>query len=151
MISHWTKPKPEGLGNVYSAALGHAFGSRWATTPSTLPSLVILRRLIPSATMRRWEAKWHVLSPPCGVGKGIQGLRVYAAMLAKANLDLPPEEKVGTLIVVREIETADELADQINATCVKLIGGRSSNREGAHIEVQPPIFSRPSSRPTFQG
>jgi hypothetical protein len=73
------------------------------------------------------NAKWHVLSPPCGAGK-TQGLRVYAAMLAKANLTLPSKQKVGTLIVVREIETADELRDQINETFLESVGGRSSTK-----------------------
>ena len=119
MISHWTKPKPEGLGNVYSAALGRL----WITMGETFNAAIAGNPATadPFRDNAQVEAKWHVLSPPCGAGK-TQGLRVYAAMLAKANLDLPPEEKVGTLIVVREIETADELADQINATCVKLIG-----------------------------
>jgi hypothetical protein len=44
-------------------------------------------------------------------------------MLAKANLTLPTDQKVGTLIVVREIETADDLADQINETFTQNVGG----------------------------
>jgi hypothetical protein len=141
MISHWTKPKPEGLGNVYSAALGRL----WITMGETFNAAIAGNPATadPFRDNAEVDAKWHVLSPPCGAGK-TQGLRVYAAMVAKANLTLPADRKVGTLIVVREIETADELAAQINATCVKLMGGRSSNREGVHIEVQPPISPAPA-------
>ena len=36
MISHWTKPKPEGLGNVYSAALGRL----WITMGETFNAAI---------------------------------------------------------------------------------------------------------------
>ena len=138
MRTHW-----ERLGNVYSPALGRlwlkmgeTFNAAIAGNPATAD---------PFRDNAEVDAKWHVLSPPCGAGK-TQGLRVYAAMLAKANLDLPPDQKVGTLIVVREIETADELAGQINATWTKLMGGRTSKEEGVHIEVQP-LFLPPQLSP----
>ena len=140
MRTHWTTPKPHGLGNVPSAALsrlwvtmGETFNRAIEGNPATVN---------PFRDTAEVEAKWHVLSPPCGAGK-TQGLRVYAAMLAKANLTLPPDRKIGTLIVVREIETADELAQQINETFAPStnpeIGGRSSTREGGPVEVHHPI------------
>jgi hypothetical protein len=93
------------------------------------------------------DTKWHVLSPPCGAGK-TQGLRVYAAMLATANLTLPTDQKVGTLIVVREIETANELAGQINETFAKLTSQtyphEALNKEGGLIEVRGGTISLPA-------
>jgi hypothetical protein len=142
MRTHWTTSKPVGLGNVPSAALsrlwvtmGETFNKAIAGNPSTVN---------PFRDVGELEAKWHVLSPPCGAGK-TQGLRVYAAMLAKANLTLPTDQKVGTLIVVREIETADDLAHQINETFARSvnreIGGRSSKEENGALEVHHPINS----------
>jgi hypothetical protein len=58
------------------------------------------------------NGKWMVLSPATGSGK-TQGIRLYSAMQAVANLHRPSSDKVGILIVTREIEQADELAQEV--------------------------------------
>lgn len=58
--------------------------------------------------------RWRVLQPPTGTGK-TQGTCLYAAMLAKANNELPPYgTQVGVLIVTRLIGDADKIVETIN-------------------------------------
>jgi hypothetical protein len=121
MRSHWTTSREQGgLGNVYSAALGRL----WLTMGETF-NRAIEGNLANDNPFRDnpQPGKWHVLSPATGSGK-TQGVRLYSAMLAKANLDLPSSDKVGVLIVTREIEQADELAQEIRDSFAKMaIGG----------------------------
>lgn len=143
MRTHW-----ESLRNVRSAALmrlwvtmGETFNAAIEGNPGTVDQFRDTAEV---------NAKWHVLSPPCGAGK-TQGLRVYAAMLAKANLDLPADQKIGTLIVVREIETADELADQINQTFQASVGGRSSkDRLEVHHPAVPALARHSRARSSVE-
>ena len=65
-------------------------------------------------------------------------------MLAKANLTLPPEQKIGTLIVVREIETADGLAEEINATFHQGVPYRTSKEEKDRLEVHGGTLFEPA-------
>ena len=67
------------------------------------------------------HGKWMVLSPATGSGK-TQGIRLYSAMQAAANLHRQSKDKVGILIVTREIEQADELVEEIRESFADLIG-----------------------------
>jgi hypothetical protein len=110
MRDHW-----KSLGNTPSDALM----SLWATMGETFGKAIAGN---PAAVnpFQEVDAKWHVVSPPCGAGK-TQGLRIYSALLAVKNLDLDPSEKVGTLIVTREIEECDRLASEINESYAQLL------------------------------
>jgi hypothetical protein len=59
------------------------------------------------------KGKVSVLQPPTGSAKSL-GAQVYAAMTARANLSRPEGSRLGILILVREIETAREMAAEIN-------------------------------------
>ncbi len=126
MQAHWT----DNLGNASSPALvslwtlmGETFNKAVAGNPGTvnpfreIPCRTSIREGVLLETQQGVSPKglWHVLSPATGSGK-TQGVRIYCAMRAALNLTAPPEEKVGALIVTREIEAADELAREINET-----------------------------------
>src|ERR1700722_14453382 len=116
MQAHWTNPNT--LNNVSSPALM----SLWTVMGETF-NQAIEGNIAAENPFREnpQSGKWMVLSPATGSGK-TQGVRLYSAMLAKANQDLPSSDKVGVLIVTREIEQADELAQEIRDSFTRLGG-----------------------------
>lgn len=56
---------------------------------------------------------WRVLQPSTGTGK-TQGARIYSALTILNNMVVPPEDRIGILIVTREIIEAEKLATEIN-------------------------------------
>src|ERR1700733_249829 len=113
MQAHWTNPNT--LNNVSSPALV----SLWAVMADTFNQAI--EGNIASLGQGPWDnpfrdnpenGKWMVLSPATGSGK-TQGIRLYSAMQAVANLHRPSPDKVGILIVTREIEQADDLAEDV--------------------------------------
>src|ERR1700733_14824622 len=101
MQAHWTAPKPHGLENVSSpklmslwSAMGKAFlGAIQASQDPNSPD----RHL------------WRICRPETGTGK-TQGIRVFSAVIAKETLKLPPQSRIGVLIVTRQTDEADRLA-----------------------------------------
>ncbi len=135
MQAHWTN----NLGNVSSPALmslwemmGDTFNKAIEANPSTVN---------PFQTNNE-EGKWLVLSPATGSGK-TQGVRLYSAMQAVANLTRPSEDKVGVLVVAREIEQADELAKDVQASFGEIMPPRTSNNKKT-LEPQGGIMHNPA-------
>ena len=126
MREHWT----DNLGNASSSALM----SMWVVMAQTFNSAIDLSypERLPSYAWRtapiglrgdpeKERGQWHILQPPTGSGK-TQGVRIYSAMMAMMNASETTENRVGILIVTREIEEADKLASQINTSFVALGG-----------------------------
>jgi hypothetical protein len=67
------------------------------------------------------KEKVRVLQPPTGSAKSL-GAQVYAAMSAKANFERREGDRLGILILVREIDDAREMVKGINASFQKLGG-----------------------------
>jgi len=111
MQAHWTK----NLNNTPSSALM----SLWVVMAQTFNSAIELSNTDDSA-----RNLWRVLQPPTGSGK-TQGIRIYSAMTAIRNAQADLKDRVGILIVTREIEEADKLAAQINASFVELGGEKA--------------------------
>jgi hypothetical protein len=109
MREHWTRK----LGNVASPA----FTDLWRVMATTFNDAIEA-----SAPSHEKRGLWRVLQPPTGSGK-TQGARVYCAMQAIKNLSRVPEDKLGVLIVSREIAEADKLAEEINETVADMLGG----------------------------
>jgi hypothetical protein len=115
MQAHWTNPNT--LNNVSSPALM----SLWTVMADTFNKAIEGNTAADNPFRDNPEnGKWMVLSPATGSGK-TQGIRLYSAMQAVANLHRPSPNKVGILIVTREIEQADDLArdvqDSFNPLC----------------------------------
>lgn len=108
MRKHWTA----NLGNVVSPALLDLWRVMAATFNEAIDA---------SAGSHERRALWRVLQPPTGSGK-TQGTRVYCAVTAMKNREREPRDKVGSLIVSREIAEADKLAEEINLTTAGLLG-----------------------------
>src|ERR1700722_6173775 len=110
MQAHWTNPNT--LNNVSSPALM----SLWTVMADTFNKAIEGNIAADNPFRENPESgKWMVLSPATGSGK-TQGIRLYSAMQAVANLHRPSSSKVGILIVTREIEQADELARDIQTS-----------------------------------
>src|ERR1700722_18600038 len=130
MQAHWTNPNT--LNNVSSPALM----SLWTVMAKTFNAAIEGNLAADNPFMDNPEnGKWMVLSPATGSGK-TQGIRLYSAMQARANLNRPSSEKVGVLIVTREIEQADELAEEVQES---FMGGQIHS---SLLELQPPITPR---------
>lgn len=99
METHWTGT----LGNSTSLA----FRQLWAVMATTFNEAVEKR-----------DSLWRVLQPPTGTGK-TQGAIVYSALMARRNAEAP-ESRTGILMVVRTINQAEEIVEQINV----LAGGQ---------------------------
>lgn len=99
METHWTGT----LGNSTSLA----FRQLWAVMATTFNEAVEKR-----------DSLWRVLQPPTGTGK-TQGAIVYSALMAQRNAEAP-ESRTGILMVVRTINQAEEIVEQINV----LAGGQ---------------------------
>ena len=95
MSDHWETT----LGNVPSDKLR----SLWHTMAETFGTAI-----------NRQDDLWRILQPPTGTGK-TQGSILYSALVAQKNQEESPEDRVGVLIVVRLIPSANEIADSINA------------------------------------
>jgi hypothetical protein len=139
MQAHWTNPNT--LNNVSSPALM----SLWTVMATTFNQAI--EGNIASDNPFRDNpdsGKWMVLSPATGSGK-TQGIRLYSAMQAAANLTRPSPAKVGILIVTREIEQADELAKDVQdsfeeirlggSTLYESIRGSTPERDSAARQV----------------
>jgi hypothetical protein len=110
MQAHWTNPNT--LNNVSSPALM----SLWTVMADTFNKAIEGNIATDNPFRDNPESgKWMVLSPATGSGK-TESCRLYSAMQAAANLHRPSSDKVGILIVTREIEQADELARNIQAS-----------------------------------
>jgi hypothetical protein len=120
MQAHWTNPNT--LKNVSSPALM----SLWTVMAETF-NQAIEGNLAGDNPFRDnpENGKWMVLSPATGSGK-TESCRLYSAMQAVANLHRPSSNKVGILIVTREIEQADELARNIQASFGEMVIGGST-------------------------
>jgi hypothetical protein len=94
MTVHWENT----LGNVPSDKLR----SLWSTMAETFGTAITAQ-----------DDVWRVLQPPTGSGK-TQGATLYSALVAQKNQEVPPEDRVGVLIVVRLIEAANDIADSVN-------------------------------------
>ncbi len=86
------------------------------------------------------ENLWRVLQPSTGTGK-TQGARIYSALTIINNMAVRSNDKVGILIVTREIAEAEKLADEINESVRWLVsrgklGGETSS---SVLEVRHPI------------
>lgn len=144
MQAHWTATEPHGLNNVTSpklmslwTAMGRAFISAIeASEDPTSPD----RHL------------WRILRPETGTGK-TQGVRIFSAMVAEENLQLPVKERTGVLIVTRQTDEADKLAEEINTSFWQLTteSARAAGKEwyaeslyieGVHRTVSPADRSR---------
>ncbi len=154
MQAHWTG----NLGNASSPALvslwtlmGETFNKAIEGNPGTVNPFAEthIEALIKKGVLlesqcgfppRQSRGLWHVLSPATGSGK-TQGVRIYCAMRAALNLTTPDEDKVGALIVTREIEAADELAREINETYRERMGCRVSRSTPSLLEVHHPIVA----------
>jgi hypothetical protein len=144
MQAHWTNP--DTLNNVSSPALM----SLWTVMADTF-NQAIEGNLAADHPFRDnpEQGKWMVLSPATGSGK-TESCRLYSAMQAAANLHRPS----GILIVTREIEQADELARNIQASFEEIrLGGstlfqsiRGSTPEW-DAQVQQVALARHSSAP----
>jgi hypothetical protein len=114
MQAHWTNPNT--LKNVSSPALM----SLWTTMAETFNQAIEGNIANDNPFRDNPEnGKWMVLSPATGSGK-TEGCRIYSAMQAAANLHRSSPNKVGILIVTREIEQADVLARDIQASFTSL-------------------------------
>jgi hypothetical protein len=114
MQAHWTNPNT--LNNVSSPALM----SLWTVMGETFNQAIEGNIATDNPFRENPEnGKWMVLSPATGSGK-TQGVRLYSAMQATANLHRPSSNKVGIRIVTREIEQADELARDVQASFTAL-------------------------------
>ena len=112
MKAHWTNPNT--LKNVSSPALVDL----WTVMAKTFNKAI--EGNDHSAINNPFaEGKWMVLSPATGSGK-TEGCRIYSAMQAVANLHRSSPNKVGILIVTREIEQADTLARDIQTSFTEL-------------------------------
>ena len=92
---HWETT----LGNVPSDKLR----SLWHTMAETFGTAI-----------NQQDDQWRILQPPTGTGK-TQGSILYSALVAQKNQEVSSEDRVGVLIVVRLIPSANEIADSINA------------------------------------
>jgi hypothetical protein len=136
MQAHWTNPST--LKNVSSPALVEL----WTVMAKTC-NQAIEGNIHNDNPFRDnpQDGKWMVLSPATGSGK-TQGIRLYSAMQAAANLHRQSKDKVGILIVTREIEQADELVEEINGsfaaqcppeTLIQVIGFEGGIRKEAAL------------------
>ena len=118
MQAHWTNPNT--LNNVSSPALM----SLWTVMGETFNKAIEGNIATDNPFRDNPEnGKWMVLSPATGSGK-TQGIRLYSAMQAVANLNRPSPAKVGILIVTREIEQVDELARDVQESFEEIrLGG----------------------------
>jgi hypothetical protein len=95
MERHWK----ENLNNASS----HALREVWRQIADAFNSRI-------AASQNSFEdAKWTILQPPTGSGKS-QGTMIYCCMLA----ELPKRDHPGVIIVVRQISSADAMAQAIN-------------------------------------
>jgi hypothetical protein len=120
MQAHWTNPNT--LKNVSSPALMDLWTVMAETFNKAIEGNVAAENPFRDNPE---QGKWMVLSPATGSGK-TQGIRLYSAMQAMANLHRPCTDKVGILIVTREIEQADELARDVRASFEEIRSGGST-------------------------
>jgi hypothetical protein len=121
MQAHWTNPNT--LNNVSSPALM----SLWTVMATTFNKAIEGNLAADNPFRDNPEnGKWMVLSPATGSGK-TEGCRIYSAMQAVANLHRPSPNKVGILIVTREIEQADVLARDVQDSFDTIMGGLNSS------------------------
>jgi hypothetical protein len=143
MQAHWTNPTT--LKNVSSPALMEL----WTTMAKTF-NQAIEGNLAADNPFRDnpQSGKWMVLSPATGSGK-TQGVRIYSAMQAAANLHRSSPKKVGILIVTREIEQADELAQEVRDSFQDRLGGSTlyESIRGSTPERTPVALARHSNAP----
>jgi hypothetical protein len=148
MQAHWTNP--DTLNNVSSPALM----SLWTVMADTF-NQAIEGNIASDNPFRDnpEQGKWMVLSPATGSGK-TQGIRLYSAMQAVANLHRPSSAKVGILIVTREIEQADELARDVQASFREMVIGGSTlfqsirgSTPDVDAQVEQAALARHSSAP----
>jgi hypothetical protein len=148
MQAHWTNP--DTLNNVSSPALM----SLWTVMADTF-NQAIEGNIASDNPFRDnpEQGKWMVLSPATGSGK-TQGIRLYSAMQAVANLHRPSSAKVGILIVTREIEQADELARDVQASFREMVIGGSTlfqsirgSTPDKDAQVEQAALARHSSAP----
>jgi len=79
------------------------------------------------------EKLWRVLQPSTGTGK-TQGARIYSALTILNNVAVPAKDRVGILIVTREIAEADKLAEEINESVQWLVA-----RKGCDVDATPVV------------
>jgi hypothetical protein len=105
MHRHWTRPRPQGLGQYSSAALV----TLWRIMAETF-------QLATVEAASGVQSPWRILQPPTGTGK-TQGTCVFAAMQAEFNREAEGTtlRPIGMLIVTRLMEDADNIRTTINA------------------------------------